>query len=68
MHQKKLGECKSLHVRRNLELSPDDGSTFTHSSFRRMVDRFDGQLIWIQNEPCYELGNYLGGGASGFVH
>jgi len=33
-----------------------------------MVDRFDGQLIWIQNEPCYELGNYLGGGASGFVH
>mmetsp|Transcript_205 Transcript_205/g.402 ORF Transcript_205/g.402 Transcript_205/m.402 type:complete len:530 (+) Transcript_205:61-1650(+) len=40
------------------------------SSFRKIVERFDGQLIWLknENEPCYELGNYLGGGAAGCVY
>ncbi|CAM9591636.1 unnamed protein product, partial [Heterosigma akashiwo] len=40
------------------------------TSFRRIVDRFDGQCIWIkgQVDPCYELGNYLGGGAAGCVY
>ena len=37
-------------------------------SFQRKVDRYDGQVIWIDGESSYELGNYLGGGASGVVY
>lgn len=36
--------------------------------FQRKVDRYDGQVIWIDGESCYELGNYLGGGAAGVVY
>ena len=34
----------------------------------RKVARYDGQTIWIENDAAYELGNYLGGGASGVVY
>jgi hypothetical protein len=37
-------------------------------SFQRKVDRYDGQIIWIEGESWYELGNYLGGGAAGVVY
>lgn len=29
------------------------------------VDRYDGQMIYIHNQPAFELGGYLGGGAAG---
>jgi len=35
---------------------------------KRKVDRYDGQLITVNGEACYDLGNYLGGGAAGNVH
>lgn len=38
------------------------------SNFQRKVDRYDGQVIWIEGEANYELGNYLGGGAAGVVY
>lgn len=31
----------------------------------RRVDSFDGQVIVVDGEPAYELGNYLGAGAAG---
>lgn len=34
----------------------------------RQVDKYDGQRILIQQQVVYELGNYLGGGASGAVY
>ena len=34
----------------------------------RRIDKYDGQTIFINNEVAYELGNYLGGGASGSVY
>jgi hypothetical protein len=34
----------------------------------RQVDKYDGQSIWINDIEVYELGNYLGGGASGSVY
>lgn len=37
-------------------------------SLQRRVDRYDGQVIWIDGDACYELGNYLGGGAAGVVY
>jgi hypothetical protein len=37
-------------------------------SFQRKVDRYDGQVIWIEGDACYEIGNYLGGGAAGVVY
>lgn len=35
---------------------------------RRQVDKYDGQNIYIGSRVLYELGNYLGGGASGSVY
>jgi serine/threonine protein kinase len=35
---------------------------------RRQVDKYDGQNIYMGNNVIYELGNYLGGGASGSVY
>ena len=35
---------------------------------QRTVEKYDGQLVWINNEAEYELGNYLGGGAAGVVY
>jgi serine/threonine protein kinase len=35
---------------------------------QRRVDKYDGQSIFIDGEEVYELGNYLGGGASGSVY
>ena len=29
---------------------------------QRAVEKYDGQLVWINKQPEYELGNYLGGG------
>jgi hypothetical protein len=29
------------------------------------VSRYDGQTIYVDHAACYELGNYLGGGAAG---
>ena len=34
---------------------------------QRAVEKYDGQLVWINKQPEYELGNYLGGGAAGVV-
>ena len=31
------------------------------------VDRYDGQTIWKDGEPLYELGNFLGNGANSNV-
>lgn len=42
-----------------------DGTTLRH---RRQVDKYDGQNIYIGSKVVYELGNYLGGGASGSVY
>jgi hypothetical protein len=39
-----------------------------HFLVHRQVDKYDGQSIWINNTEVYELGNYLGGGASGSVY
>ena len=39
-----------------------------HCLVHRQVDKYDGQSIWINNREVYELGNYLGGGASGSVY
>lgn len=35
---------------------------------RRQVDKYDGQNIYFGSKVIYELGNYLGGGASGSVY
>lgn len=40
-------------------------STF---GFRRQIDKYDGQSIYIGNQIVYELENWLGAGASGSVH
>jgi serine/threonine protein kinase len=32
------------------------------------IDKYDGQSIWRDGRVCYELGSYLGGGASGSVY
>jgi hypothetical protein len=38
-------------------------------SFRcRQIDKYDGQYIFSGNKIVYDLGNYLGGGASGSVY
>ena len=34
----------------------------------RKIDKYDGQNIFAGNKVVYELGNYLGGGASGSVY
>ena len=31
----------------------------------RVVDRYDGQTIWLKDGCSYECGSYLGGGAAG---
>lgn len=36
--------------------------------YQRKVDRYDGQVIWMEGKPCFEMGNYLGGGAAGVVY
>lgn len=36
--------------------------------YQRKVDRYDGQVIWIEGEAGFEMGNYLGGGAAGVVY
>ena len=36
--------------------------------YQRKVDRYDGQVIWIDGEAGFEMGNYLGGGAAGVVY
>lgn len=34
----------------------------------RQIDKYDGQSLFINGDEVYELGNYLGGGASGSVY
>lgn len=34
----------------------------------RQIDKYDGQKVIIKNEVVYELGNFLGNGASGVVY
>ena len=34
----------------------------------RQVDKYDGQAIIVGGKEVYEIGNYLGGGASGSVY
>eukprot|EP00538_Stauroneis_constricta_P000203 CAMPEP_0119551038 /NCGR_PEP_ID=MMETSP1352-20130426/4427_1 /TAXON_ID=265584 /ORGANISM="Stauroneis constricta, Strain CCMP1120" /LENGTH=1018 /DNA_ID=CAMNT_0007597045 /DNA_START=384 /DNA_END=3440 /DNA_ORIENTATION=+ len=36
--------------------------------FCRRVDSYDGQVISVDHQPTYELGNYLGGGVAGVVY
>ena len=36
--------------------------------YQRKVDRYDGQVIWIEGEAGFEMGNYLGGGMAGVVY
>ncbi len=36
--------------------------------YQRKVDRYDGQVVWVEGEAAYEMGNYLGGGSSGVVY
>lgn len=36
--------------------------------FCRRVDRYDGQVVVVDQMPTYELGNYLGGGVAGVVY
>jgi len=36
--------------------------------FCRRVDAYDGQVITVESEKAYELGNYLGGGVAGVVY
>ncbi|GAB5034099.1 camk camkl protein kinase [Nannochloropsis oceanica] len=45
--------------------SPEDPHT---AVYQRKVDRYDGQVIWMEGKPCFEMGNYLGGGAAGVVY
>ncbi len=33
-----------------------------------IVSNYDGQTIFIDGAPAYELGNYLGGGVAGVVY
>jgi hypothetical protein len=32
------------------------------------VSRYDGQTLYINDNPIYELGHFLGGGAAGMVY
>jgi serine/threonine protein kinase len=41
---------------------------FSTFNCRRQVDKYDGQNIYVKDNVVYELGNYLGGGASGSVY
>ena len=34
----------------------------------RQITKYDGQTIYVDDQVAYELGNYLGGGASGSVY
>lgn len=34
----------------------------------KRIEKYDGQSIFINGQETYELGNYLGGGASGSVY
>lgn len=34
----------------------------------KTIEKYDGQSIWRDGKICYELGSYLGGGASGSVY
>lgn len=36
--------------------------------FCRRIDAYDGQVIAVDRQPAYELGNYLGGGVAGVVY
>lgn len=36
--------------------------------FCRRVDKYDGSVLTVEGEACYELGNYLGGGVAGVVY
>jgi serine/threonine protein kinase len=36
--------------------------------FCRGVDFYDGQIISVDGQPSYEVGNYLGGGVAGVVY
>jgi hypothetical protein len=36
--------------------------------FCRRVDSYDGQVLTVEGNPAYELGNYLGGGVAGVVY
>jgi hypothetical protein len=36
--------------------------------FCRLVDKYDGSVIYVDGEAAYELGNYLGGGVAGVVY
>jgi hypothetical protein len=36
--------------------------------FCRRVDKYDGSVIYVDDEAAYELGNYLGGGVAGVVY
>jgi serine/threonine protein kinase len=58
----------NLERRRNpLRSWPEE--TMSSGTFKcRKIDKYDGQFIFKGNTVVYELGNYLGGGASGSVY
>ena len=35
---------------------------------QRRVSKYDGQTVWVDGEPAYEIGNFLGAGVAGSVH
>eukprot|EP01029_Cantina_marsupialis_P012950 TRINITY_DN2870_c0_g1_i2.p1 TRINITY_DN2870_c0_g1~~TRINITY_DN2870_c0_g1_i2.p1 ORF type:complete len:599 (-),score=97.31 TRINITY_DN2870_c0_g1_i2:98-1894(-) len=40
-----------------------------HNSIKiREAKKFDGQKIWVNDQPVYALGSFLGSGVSGLVH
>lgn len=32
---------------------------------QRRVSKYDGQTVWVDGEPAYEIGNFLGAGVAG---
>lgn len=34
-------------------------------TIQRRVSKYDGQTIWVDGSPAYEMGNFLGSGVAG---
>ena len=45
-----------------------NGRVSNQRTWFRNVTQFDGQSLVVGGVPCYELGNYLGGGVAGVVY
>ncbi|GKY96630.1 hypothetical protein MPSEU_000622600 [Mayamaea pseudoterrestris] len=52
----------SLRVKRVQQMTKE------RDGFCRKIDDYDGQVITVEGQPAYELGNYLGGGVAGVVY